>query len=186
MGLLIGLTFSILCVEPDLIPDVNYKPKVGDRAVLYATDAEGKASEVWLTESRHGFRKYALGELLEEENEQIARIQKSMNNNRNSRFVYRGSSGYPIEQSGTPVLILEIEAPQRNAPLDLFDRLPPLVNVRILEGQSKGKSFFTPIYHITKLVINPKAILRAPVPNRNYKPKMGDRAVLFSPGNNAV
>lgn len=120
------------------IPDPNYYPKIGDRAVLYVLDKDDKPYDVWCADARVYFRDYVKCLIIKD---------------------YDGmreldDSGRVLDlKPGTEILVLDIDACRIKVGDEEKERT--YVEVRIMSGPHQGKKLYTPDYHVTRLVENP-------------------------------
>jgi hypothetical protein len=152
----------------ELVPDENYRPKVGDTAILYLQRADGEPMHVWTATTPEGVESYLRSPLLTDEFD-----GRTVRPGFRARF----SPGGP--ESGTKVLVLSV---MPRSTIEYHKRTLvsfSAVEVRALDGRFQGSKFFTPDYHLTRMIERPKRPAVRLVRDRARRPAIGDRASLW-------
>lgn len=117
----------------EYVADPRYIPAVGDRVHLFAVDKEGIEFVTWCATEPYYFRDYAKA--------------LSIRDDDGSRELEKTGRIKDL-QCRTSILVLSLE-PAREHEGTIISAS---AEVRILEGPHKGKKYWTPQYHVARII----------------------------------
>lgn len=116
------------------VPDKGYSPKIGDQAVLFVTDRKGEPYDAWCATERYYYRDYM----------KALRIKDTA-----GRRELEDDGDVVDLNPETMVLVLGFEDLEIERGEVGSSRAAV---VRIMSGPHKGKKFYTPDYHVARVV----------------------------------
>jgi hypothetical protein len=133
---------------PAQVPDPDYKPKVGDRAVLLSESSKKVRAPTWATLTAADFRAYKRSFAVGDRDQ-----RREMH--------ARGDALYLAEL--TPVLVVAVDEVGLGSDLAEDDRLATRATVRVLGGPMEGKKVYVAGWFVVRMV-DPPAPTPAPTP----------------------
>ena len=128
-ALALMLSFPVVAVADgkpsEYVKDPNYEPKPGDRVHLFGTTKTGVEIECWCATSESAFREY----------------DKSLDIDDSDGLRKLRESGRVFRlPSRTSILVLSKEDEKTGA-----------VEIRVLEGPSKSRRLWAPVYYVNRI-----------------------------------